>query len=122
METRLRIAGGTMPYSVIGVTGGPPGLEATAVEDELIVRGLPRQAGSFQMAVRLGDSRGSGFEAAVPVSVQVFFVEQARLLQGFLRSEDTPLEAGERGYLDQVGNANGALDVGDVRAWMLSRP
>jgi hypothetical protein len=72
--------------------------------------------------VRLGDSRGSGFEAAVPVSVQVFFVEQARLLQGFLRSEETPLEPGERSYLDQVGNANGALDVGDVRAWMLSRP
>jgi M6 family metalloprotease-like protein len=122
LETRLRIAGGVMPYSVLGLTGGPPGLEATAIEDELVVRGLPRQAGSFQLSVQLGDSRGSGFDALVPVSVEDFFVEQARLLQGFLRSDERPLEPGERGYLDQAGNANGALDVGDVRAWLLSRP
>jgi M6 family metalloprotease-like protein len=122
LETRLRIAGGVMPYSVLGVTGGPPGLAISAQEDELLVRGLPGAAGSFQMIVRLGDSRGSGFEATLPVSVQTFFVEQERLLQGFLKSEVAPLEAGERGYLDQAGNANGALDVGDVRAWLLRAP
>lgn len=122
LDTHLRIAGGMMPYSVVSVTGGPPGLEVTALEDDLHVRGMMGRPGSFQMIIRLGDSRGSGFEALVPVTVENFVVEQGRLLQGFLRSGDQPLAPNERGYLDQAGNANGALDVGDVRAWLLGQP
>jgi M6 family metalloprotease-like protein len=122
LDARMRIAGGVMPYSVVSVAGGPPGTQVRVQEDELLVTGFPARAGSFQLSVRLGDSRGSGFETMVPVAVEAFFVEQGRLLQGFLRSEERPLEVGERTYLDQTGNANGALDVGDVRAWLLSRP
>jgi hypothetical protein len=122
LDERMRIAGGVMPYSVVSFTGGPPGTQVGVQEDELLVTGFPARAGSFQLSVRLGDSRGSGFETMVPVAVEDFFVEQGRLLQGFLRSEEQPLGVGERTYLDEAGNANGALDVGDVRALLLSRP
>ena len=122
LDAHLRIAGGVMPYSVVSVAGGPAGLEVTALEDDLRVRGMLGRPGSFQMTVRLGDSRGSGFEALVPMTIQNFVVEQGRLLQAFLRSGDQPLAVNERAYLDQVGNANGAFDVGDVRAWLVGQP
>jgi immune inhibitor A len=112
------IAGGLMPYTVRGVSGAPEGVSAAALGDQLLLVGAPRAAGRFQVAVQLGDATGSGFEVQLPVEVGEFFVEQARLLQPFLRSAEQPLFAEERAYLDQLGNANGAFDVGDVRAWL----
>jgi M6 family metalloprotease-like protein len=112
------ITGGLMPYSVQQVTGVPPGVEVMALGDQILLRGAPRQTGAFQIALRLGDARGSSLDVQVPVNIQAFFVEQARLLQTFLGSGEQPLAAEERAYLDAQGNANGAFDVGDVRAWL----
>jgi hypothetical protein len=108
-----------MPYDVRQVSGAPEGVDATALGDQVLLIGAPRAVGSFQVAVRLGDASGNGFEALVPVSVQAFFVEHARLLQAFLRTENEPLYVEEQSYLDGLGNQNGAFDVGDVRAWLL---
>jgi M6 family metalloprotease-like protein len=113
------VAGGLMPYDVRQVSGAPEGVDATALGDQVLLIGAPRAVGSFQVAVRLGDASGNGFEALVPVSVQAFFVEHARLLQAFLRTENEPLYVEEQSYLDGLGNQNGAFDVGDVRAWLL---
>ena len=115
------VTGGLMPYTVQAVVGAPEGVSATALGDQVLVVGAPHNTGSFQMAVRLGDARGSGFDVQVPITVRAFFVEQARLVQAFLRSAELPLYAEERAYLDQLGNANGAFDVGDLRAWLRSQ-
>jgi hypothetical protein len=112
------VTGGLMPYTVQQVTGAPEGVDVLAMGDQILLRGAPRQTGSFQIALQLGDARGSTLDVQVPVSVQAFFVEQARLLQAFLGSSDQPLAATEQAYLDAQGNANGAFDVGDVRAWL----
>jgi immune inhibitor A len=118
LASGVLVAGGLMPYTVQSVTGAPEGVSATALGDQLLVVGAPRAPGSFQMAVRLGDALGSGLEVQVPIAVRAFFVEQERLLQTFLGSAELPLYAEERAHLDQLGNGNGAFDVGDVRAWL----
>ena len=100
------------------VAGVPDGVEVMALGDQVILRGAPTRTGSFQMAFKLGDARGNTLDVQVPVSVEDFFVEQARLLQTFLGSDSQPLFGEERSYLDAAGNANGAFDVGDVRAWL----
>jgi hypothetical protein len=118
LTTGVLIAGGVMPYTVRGVSDAPDGVSATALGDQLLVVGAPRSTGSFQMAVQLGDALGAGFDVRVPITVGEFFVEEGRLLQPFLRSSDPPLFAEERAHLDQLGNGNGAFDVGDLRAWL----
>jgi M6 family metalloprotease-like protein len=45
-------------------------------------------------------------------------VPRGSLLQGFLRTGDTPLTPEEREYLDAHGNGNGQYDVGDLRAYL----
>jgi len=119
MHARLRIAGGFMPYTVVGVAGLPAGVQATSLEDELLLHGAPLEKGSFTVLLLLGDSRGSGFEVVLPVSVGAFFVTEERLLRPFLRTASEALSPEERTHLDGLGNQNGAFDVGDVRAWLL---
>jgi M6 family metalloprotease-like protein len=115
----LTLAGGRMPYTVIEVGGAPEGVGVEAAGDELRLIGAPRETGAFQVAVRLGDSRGSAFEALLPLSVAEFFVEQERLLQPLLGNGEAPLSVEEQAHLDGLGNGNGVYDVGDVRAWLL---
>jgi hypothetical protein len=45
-------------------------------------------------------------------------VELGSLVQSFLQSGAEPLTPGELDYLDEVGNANGRYDVGDLRKWL----
>lgn len=119
LQGSARIAGGLMPYAVLGVSGAPEGVGATAIEDRLMIHGTPWDVGPFELRVHVGDARGGAVEALVPVSVREFFVTHARLLQPFLGTDEEPLLPGERSLLDALGNANGVLDVGDVRAWLL---
>jgi hypothetical protein len=44
---------------------------------------------------------------------------QEAVLDGLLGTGT--LSADERSYLDLQGNANGRMDAGDVRAWLIAR-
>jgi M6 family metalloprotease-like protein len=116
-ESRLRIAGGAMPYAASGTL--PPGLTAVSEGDELILRGTLTQAGPFQLTLRVSDARGAtSADLGATLATTPWVVAEDRLLQGFLRSKAAPLNALEAAYLDGVGNGNGRYDVGDLRAWL----
>ncbi len=86
-----------------------------------MIAGFPRASGDFTFTLRAtssdgvtatGATRTFGVSAVRPVLVTTKVVEQ--LFDG------TGLTMDERRFLDYVGNANGKVDVGDVRAWLIA--
>lgn len=119
-ERRIRVAGGAIPYSVLGTL--PEGVAASADGDEVVLRGSVTSPGPFDLVVRVTDSRGvQSSPLTVPLAAAAWSVTEDRLLQHFLESSAEPLSTAERSYLDYVGNGNGRYDVGDLRAWLRSR-
>jgi len=114
----VRIAGGVGPYTGVGTL--PEGLSLEAVGDELFLVGSLREEGPFSYDFSVRDMAGSvsnevTLEIAAPFA---WSVTLESLLQRFLGSPETPLTPGEADYLDEVGNANGRYDVGDLRKWL----
>lgn len=114
---RVRIAGGYGPYSAAGDI--PADFSLAVDRDALVLIGsvvdsLPR---TYQLTVT--DARGS---TSPSVAIELagtgpWTVGLESLLQRFLQ-EGEPLSPGEASYLDEVGNANGRYDVGDLRRWL----
>ncbi|HSG09066.1 MAG TPA: M6 family metalloprotease domain-containing protein [Longimicrobiales bacterium] len=120
-EERVRVAGGTIPYSVEATL--PQGMTAFADGDEVVLGGSITSSGPMQLLLRVTDAVGlASDQLTVPMTVGEWIVTEARLLQRFLLSGAEPLSAVEASYLDVVGNANGRYDVGDLRAWLRSHP
>jgi M6 family metalloprotease-like protein len=114
----LRIAGGRAPYTGVGTL--PEGTSLTTFGDELFLVGSVRDEGPHSYDVRVRD--GSGNESE-PVTITIaapleWTIETTDLLRGFLQLDGEPLTPGELDYLDDVGNANGTYDVGDLRRWL----
>ena len=118
----LRIAGGTMPYSVSGEA--PVGVALSASEDRLRIGGAVTSAAPLTLRMTVTDALGrQSPELTVPVMVAGAWVVTAEeLMQRFLLSAAQALSASEESYLDSIGNANGRYDVGDLRRWLRENP
>jgi hypothetical protein len=114
----VRIAGGRGPYQ--GVGDLPDGFVLGAKGDELLLAGSLREAGLFEYSFAVRDSGGSvSNEVTISVSVTgEWTVEVPDLFQQFLQSDRAGITPGEAAYLDEVGNANGQYDLGDLRKWL----
>ncbi|HEX9886133.1 MAG TPA: immune inhibitor A domain-containing protein, partial [Longimicrobiales bacterium] len=117
-ERRLRIAGGSAPYVVSFPVAPPAGVSARAAQDELVLEGEPAELGSFELTVQVADFWGVSRTTTVPLIVDAFFVDEARLLVPLLGTPGPGLTPAERSHLDALGNANGSFDIGDARAWL----
>ncbi len=114
----VRIAGGVGPY--VGVGDLPEGFTLTAAGDQLHLIGSLRDAGAQDFEIAVRDAEGAE-SASVVVSVSAtepWVVDVDALYRTFLLSPGDPLTPGESAYLDDLGNANGRYDVGDLRKWL----
>ena len=118
----VRIAGGVGPYTGVGTL--PDGFSLEAEGDDLFLVGAVREDGPFSYQFSVRDMVGNvSNEVTMELSAPFeWAVTLQSLLQGFLRSPDRPLTQGEQEYLDDVGNANGLYDVGDLRKWLRENP
>lgn len=114
----VRVAGGRGPYSGVGTV--PNGFAFEAGGDELILVGSLRDGESTEVTFAARDAEGN-VTNSVTLTVSAsgeWTVELGSLVQSFLQSGAEPLTPGELDYLDEVGNANGRYDVGDLRKWL----
>jgi M6 family metalloprotease-like protein len=115
-----RIAGGTMPYTVLGYL--PPGVTAQAVGDELMLGGSA--SGPLEVVLSVRDALGNASEPMVATGAEAdtWVVGSSDLLASLLHYEGPAPDAARLGYLDAVGNQNGQYDVGDLRRWLRDHP
>ncbi len=113
----LLVGGGAAPWSA-SLAGGtfPSGLTARVEADRLAVSGTPEEMGAFDVQVQITDARGVGGTTVVPLVVHAAELADADLLSALVRASG--LTDSQRRLLDNEGNRNGRLDVGDVRAWL----
>jgi hypothetical protein len=82
------------------------------------VAGVPAESGTFRFTVSV--TQPGGFATrAVRLEVGRPQLAADAVLDHLLGA--ATLSAGEARFLDLAGNANGRLDVGDVRAWMIAQ-
>lgn len=113
----MRIAGGTMPYTVTGTA--PDGVALSVDGDELMLAGSLADAGPFEVTVAVTDALGRPSpEILVPVETTEWAPSIAELLQPLLESDGAALTPGELTHMDEFGNQNGRYDVGDLRRWL----
>jgi M6 family metalloprotease-like protein len=118
----IRIAGGHGPYT--GVADLPRGASLVSVGDEIVLVGSVRDEGPHAYEIAVRDAAGIESD---PVTLTVsaplaWVVDRSALLRAFLSLPGEPLTPGETDYLDEMGNANGTYDVGDLRKWLRENP
>jgi M6 family metalloprotease-like protein len=92
----------------------PPGV---ALEPTGVLRGTPTASGSFRFtATATSDALSAQREFTVDVAKPTL---AASAVLDALLAGSSALTADERNYLDLLGNRNGRVDVGDVRAWLV---
>ena len=131
----LAIVAGERPAAVMGAShsdmlqsdGGPDGTRTwsiasgalpagLALEPEGRIAGIPEVAGTFTFTARVA----SGTDAAqrdITVTVTKPVLAQNSVLDDLLGG--AALGADHKRFLDLLGNRNGRVDVGDVRAWLV---
>ena len=111
---RLGDDAATARWAVVG--GALPAGLALAAETG-VVRGLPERAGAYTFSVQttgaVTDTRTFALTVVAPAVAAADVLDQ-------LLGARTALVAERVAYLDLVGNRNGRLDVGDVRAWLVA--
>ena len=111
----VRATGGSGVF-VWRVSSGdlPPGV---ALETSGVLRGTPTTSGSFRFtATATSDALSAQREFVVTVAKPT--LAASAVLDALLASSSA-LTAEERNYLDLLGNRNGRVDLGDVRAWLV---
>jgi M6 family metalloprotease-like protein len=114
-----RVAGGTMPYTLLG--SAPAGLDVGVEGDGLTVAGSAGQQGPIDLFLWVRDAAGRTSDPLVvsgstPTDWSPSLDE---LLRPFLEG-DAPTQGVL--YVDERGNRNGEYDVGDLRRWLRERP
>lgn len=101
------LASGALPPGV--VVDGPTG----------ILLGFPRAAGEFTFTLR-GTSTDGFTQSQATRSFGITITKPALLMAKVVEQllDGAGLSVDERRFLDFAGNANGKVDVGDVRAWL----
>jgi hypothetical protein len=111
----VRATGGNDAFDWHLVSGGlPTGL---TLEANGVLRGTPATSGTFRFtasATSDGLSAQRDFEMVVAKPT----IAATAVLDLLLAGSST-LSADERTFLDLLGNRNGRVDVGDVRAWLV---
>ncbi|HEX9938316.1 MAG TPA: putative Ig domain-containing protein [Longimicrobium sp.] len=82
------------------------------------ITGVPGQAGVFRFGVRVTDSSGFGAKE-MRIDVGRLHLAQEPVLEALLGNGTLTPE--HQRYLDSLGNRNGRLDVGDLRAWLIDQ-
>lgn len=111
------MSGGAPPYQVT-LQGLPAGLEASSVADRLTIAGTPNVSGTFPVNVTMRDALGTTGQGTILLSVAPPFDFTSARLMAAIGDNGASLSADERGFLDEQGNRNGRIDVGDVRAYL----
>ena len=117
-QAGVRVAGGLGPYDGQGTL--PAGTWFESGGDQLLLRASLRDGESGEYTFAARDAAGN-LSNEVTISVTAAGTWTAvteSLFQGFLESDDEPLTPGELSHLDEIGNANGLYDVGDLRKWL----
>ncbi|MSR20024.1 MAG: M6 family metalloprotease domain-containing protein [Gemmatimonadetes bacterium] len=118
LPASLRIAGGTMPYTVVG--SSTEGVLLAVSGDDITLSGPTATGGAVQVVVSVTDAAGTASAPLVAWAAGSFVweVEVSELLRPLLGSQGPPISYGQADYLDAAGNANGDYDVGDLRKWL----
>jgi M6 family metalloprotease-like protein len=93
----------------------PPGV--TLDSSAGVLSGVPEAAGVHRFTARVTSSSGANGSRSFTLTVAQPAVQPAAVLDQLLGTGS--LRPDEIRYLDLLGNRNGRLDVGDVRAWLL---
>lgn len=117
----IHVSGGAEPYTV-SLTGHlPKGVSLTAVADDLVVAGIPLEAGTFAPTLSVHESLGQVVSRQISLTISDAAITLARILQPLLLTTSQPPTAAEQTYLDEFGNKNGRYDLGDLRAYVSAK-
>lgn len=112
----LDVVGGAGTPAWRVVSGSLPGGLRLAPESG-VVSGVAAALGTFTLKVRV-EAGGATAERDFTIAVTAPALAAERVLDHLLGAP--VLGADELRFLDLLGNSNGSLDLGDVRAWLLA--
>ena len=99
-----RVVGGALPAGLSLDPGG-------------VLGGIPTVSGAFRFtAIATSDGLSAQREFELMVTKPTI---AASAVLDLLLGGSTTVTAEERGFLDLLGNRNGRVDIGDVRAWLV---
>jgi hypothetical protein len=106
--------GGGAPVWSVALGTLPPGLSLNASNGR--ITGVPSAAGEFAFTLK---ATSGPFEITQAVTIEVAKPVLALddVIQALLGA--SPLTTDQTRFLDLLGNGNGQVDVGDVRAWLI---
>jgi M6 family metalloprotease-like protein len=99
-----RVVGGALPAGLSLEPGG-------------VLSGIPTVSGPFRFTA-IATSDGLSAQREFELTVTKPTIAASAVLDQLLGGSST-LTPDERGFLDLLGNRNGRVDVGDVRAWLV---
>jgi len=116
------VEGGTLPLELSEVPGAelPTGLSAGVTGAQVYLTGTLLEPGPFHASIRIRDATGQELLEHWSAIVVDPSIDELALV-GALAGGAGGLTSDESTYLDNAGNRNGRLDVGDVRATLLRR-
>lgn len=114
IDHALLVAGGTPPFDVT-FAGAPAGVTLAADGDRVVFQGEPEAEGAFVILFEATDQRGESVSGEIQLDVGPLQIEIDALVDHVV--ERAPLSPARQEWIDARGNANGNLDVGDLRAW-----
>ena len=118
-DVALQASDGTAPYTWSLLAGTlPPGMALTA---DGRITGPALRSGRFPLTVEVRDAIGLLATADVTLDVGTPELGVTALTDGFFLRPGA-LTADQKSYLDNMGNHNGAYDLGDFRAFILANP
>jgi M6 family metalloprotease-like protein len=110
---------GTAPFTWNVLSGSVP--EGLTLSPTGLLSGTPLDLGVFPLSVRATDAIGLTGTATLTLEVGPPAIPIGDLASSFLL-RGPALDGVEAAFLDHQGNANGAYDLGDFRAWVLANP
>ena len=110
-----RVAGGVQPYQVTSLSA-PEWLTVRVEGDRLDLTGVPLVTGPAEVTVEVRDAGGATTSWSALLDVGPFSVPLERIARSIFSGAATATTLLESQVLDDEGNRNGRLDVGDLRA------
>jgi len=120
-EVRIPVYGGAMPYSAAPQGSTHHGMAFRMEGSDMVLEGEPLLSGMFDASARITDVLGVASTVTVILTSGEPNLPLSRLAAGVFDPEVPDLTPNERAFLDQTGNQNGKVDVGDLRAYLLRK-